>query len=96
MKKNSGLQHIVFERDSYTCILCNGAASDMHHIIKRSQGGKDHPHNLVSLCRVHHDLVHGTIWNGVQLTKAEAEQTIMEYICDYYAMSIQKGNWWGP
>lgn len=28
---------------------------DLHHIVKRSQGGKDEVANLVHLCRAHHD-----------------------------------------
>ena len=32
---------------------------DPHHILRRSQGGQDSPDNLVTLCRAHHDWVHG-------------------------------------
>ena len=96
MKRNlSGLRHIIFERDSYTCILCNRPASDLHHIVSRSQGGSDHPHNLVSLCRVHHDLMHGIVWAGVGMTQQEAQQAAIEYISDYYAMARQSGKWRG-
>lgn len=28
---------------------------DIHHVVKRSQGGADTPTNLVRLCRGHHD-----------------------------------------
>ena len=75
----------VQERDSYTCILCNRAATDIHHITSRSQGGTNHPHNLAALCRQHHDLLHGVIWQGVDLTADEAYQAIVEYVSDYYA-----------
>ena len=32
---------------------------DPHHILRKSQGGQDTPDNLVTLCRAHHDWVHG-------------------------------------
>lgn len=32
---------------------------DPHHILRRSQGGSNDPENLVTLCRAHHDWVHG-------------------------------------
>lgn len=31
---------------------------DPHHVLRRSQGGKDEASNLVTLCRSHHDWVH--------------------------------------
>ena len=85
------LRHLVFERDSYTCTLCNAAASDLHHVRSRGQGGRDNEQNLVSLCRMHHDLLHGQRWTGCELTKDEAEQKINEYIFDYYFDAIELG-----
>lgn len=85
------LRHAIFERDSHTCVLCNAAPTDVHHVTPRSQGGRDHEHNLVSLCRMHHDLLHGQRWIGCELDKKEAEQTIAEYIFDYYFDSIELG-----
>jgi 5-methylcytosine-specific restriction endonuclease McrA len=32
---------------------------ELHHLIRRSQGGDDVPANLVPLCRQHHRQVHG-------------------------------------
>lgn len=37
---------------------CAGALH-LHHVIRRSQGGPDTPENLVTLCAVCHDWVHG-------------------------------------
>lgn len=31
---------------------------DYHHIIPRRNGGSNHPDNLITLCRFHHDLIH--------------------------------------
>lgn len=87
------LRNLVFERDSYTCILCSRAASDLHHVISRSQGGRDHPHNLVSVCRFHHLILHGNVviaydfepvFDGTHST-CEAKQIAIEYVCDCYA-----------
>lgn len=35
-------------------ITCAGQL-DPHHAVKRSQGGSNHPTNLICLCRRHHD-----------------------------------------
>ena len=37
-----------------------GDELEVHHIILRSEGGSDHPLNLMTLCkRCHHGRVHG-------------------------------------
>ena len=61
----------VFERDGWRCVLenrhgCRGPL-DPHHIVRRSQGGTDSPFNLVTLCRAHHDWVHGNPAEARQL-----------------------------
>lgn len=60
----SGIREQVIERDQ-TCQLaarmeghqCYGAGH-VHHILRRSQGGSDHPSNLVLLCAAAHDWTH--------------------------------------
>lgn len=47
------------ERDGCACIVCGRPATDVHHIIFRSQCGKDELGNVVCLCRYHHQLAHG-------------------------------------
>jgi hypothetical protein len=50
--------HGALERDR-RCRYCGTRANlDVHHIEYRSQGGSNDPHNLIALCRTHHDLVH--------------------------------------
>lgn len=86
------LRHIVFERDSYTCVLCERGATDAHHVIPRSRGGRNVPHNLVSLCRPHHMKLHHTL--PVSIDEYEdAQQLILEYICDYYPMECARELW---
>lgn len=52
----------VLQRDRYTCQVgipgkCKAAASEVHHVRNRSQGGADHPDNLLSVCRPCHHYV---------------------------------------
>lgn len=56
----------VFERDKGCCVLCGRQGNDFHHVIFRSQGGKDVPENLVVLCRNCHDKAHGIGKNADQ------------------------------
>ena len=45
-----------------TCAWCQqpGGALDLHHVIRRSQGGKDTPANLRPLHRLCHERVHAS------------------------------------
>lgn len=59
--------HGTLERDR-RCRYCGTRANlDVHHIEYRSQGGNDDRHNLIALCRTHHDLVHTNkgLWQPV-------------------------------
>ena len=65
-----GYQNIrayVLHRDKYMCQLCGkrNALFQLHHIIPKSQNGKDHPDNLITLCPDCHARVH----NDTQLLK---------------------------
>jgi 5-methylcytosine-specific restriction endonuclease McrA len=48
----------VTERDGGRCRWCGAPATEQHHVVYRSQGGKDEESNLVSLCGRHHALAH--------------------------------------
>lgn len=65
---------------------------EVHHISYRSQGGPDWPSNLITLCQVHHMLVHSdkrkyqrvlraTIWmhyvDGSFLRVPEVEKLVL-------------------
>lgn len=45
-----------FERDNYTCIFCNKASIDAHHIIERKlfEDGGYYLNNAASVCEEHH------------------------------------------
>ena len=44
--------------DYIPCACCNSKSIDIHHLIFKSQGGKDEPDNLISLCRECHNKAH--------------------------------------
>ena len=56
----SPVRDIVRERDGACCRYCGSGLGriEIHHIIYRSAGGPDHPHNLITLCQEHHMMVH--------------------------------------
>ena len=50
----------IYRRDGWRCALCDSTKYlQIHHIIKRSCGGSNHPHNLITLCSDCHALAHG-------------------------------------
>lgn len=36
-----------------------GGRLDVHHVLRRSQGGTNDPGNLLVVCRAHHHAIHG-------------------------------------
>lgn len=53
------LKHFgLTESDFIPCNYCGKLAVDIHHLIFRSQLGKDVIENLIPLCRHHHDKAH--------------------------------------
>ena len=62
----TALHDAVFIRDDNKCRICGGPAEEVHHIRPRHLQGKNHPRNLISLCRDCHDEVHRRILDGIQ------------------------------
>lgn len=50
----------AIERDNGLCVICGGMASEVHHIVFRSQMGLSNLSNLACLCRECHNNSHGT------------------------------------
>lgn len=63
-EKWNAAKKLVAERDEYTCQMCLGEATDVHHRIVRGIGGTSDdkvnysPANLISVCRECHDDIH--------------------------------------
>ncbi|QNL44679.1 HNH endonuclease [Oscillibacter hominis] len=85
----------VYRRDGYRCALCDSTAGlQVHHVVRRSQGGTDYPHNLITLCWRCHAVAHGTrLPEYGDLQGAEVCQDCVEYLADYYA---DEGFLWSP
>lgn len=47
------------QRDEDLCVLCGYRASEVHHIVFRSQGGTSELSNLACLCANCHRAAHG-------------------------------------
>lgn len=78
----------IYARDNYACVLCDdNRRLQLHHLVKRSQGGSDNPQNIVTLCNVCHALAHGISLAGVEyfIPQEDIEQALCEYLADLYA-----------
>lgn len=63
---NNTRRKAIYRREGYRCALCDNARYiQIHHIIPRSQGGGNHPHNLIALCSDCHALAHGLDLRGL-------------------------------
>lgn len=78
----------VYRRDGYRCALCDSVRSlQVHHVMKRSQGGTDDPMNLITLCMYCHGMAHGTRFpeHPDWMTATEVHEACIEYLADLYA-----------
>lgn len=76
----------VYAREGYRCALCDSPKYlQVHHCVKRSQGGTNSIQNLICLCADCHALAHGMDLRGVGLSQEDTEQAVVEYLADYYA-----------
>jgi 5-methylcytosine-specific restriction endonuclease McrA len=58
-KEYHALCSLVFERDKWSCQVCKIRQNlQAHHIIYRSQGGKDELDNLLTVCSACHVAIH--------------------------------------
>lgn len=76
--KYSKLRRQIYERDEGQCVLCGGSGAHIHHIIFRSQGGKDEPRNLVTLCGHCHERAHGR--GKGAYTQKEIREMLLNYV----------------
>lgn len=94
MKTDGETRKKVYRREHFACALCgNVEGLQVHHIIHRSQGGANAPHNLIALCWRCHAIAHGTRFPELDMTERDMEQEIDEYMADLYACM---GLLWNP
>ena len=101
-----GYQNIrtyVLHRDKYACQLCGkkNVQFQLHHIIPRTQNGKDHPDNLITLCPECHTKVHSDtkllnrLQNKIKTKLADFTSTsrlniIMQFLKTGWRMNLVK------
>lgn len=85
----------VYKRDNWCCALCDTSRYlQVHHYIPRGKGGKNTPHNLITLCSDCHALAHGTkLKDWVDMEQEDIEQAIVEYLADTYPGYWEPGRW---
>ena len=63
------------------CVICGTNKNlQFHHIKPRSRGGDDHQHNILTLCRDHHAMIHQvrpSDWNNVKTLQKEGMERAM-------------------
>jgi 5-methylcytosine-specific restriction endonuclease McrA len=65
----SGLRPQVLQHWGAFCMACGRRGPlDLHHVVKRSQGGQDTVENIVPLCRRCHDATDAPSGRGKRLT----------------------------
>ena len=72
----------ILYRDGHKCRLCGGRRKDpvleVHHKVRRIDGGSDRPENLVTLCSTCHNLLHkGKIKADFKKPKGYKAETLM-------------------
>ena len=72
----------VLYRDGHECRLCGGTRKDsvleVHHKVRRIDGGSDRPENLITLCSTCHNLLHkGEIKADFRKPKGYKAETLM-------------------
>ena len=63
------------------CVICGTNKNlQFHHIKPRSKGGDDHQHNILTLCRDHHAMIHQvrpSDWNNARTLQKEGIEKAM-------------------
>lgn len=80
-------RRFIYHRDGYRCALCDSTKYiQIHHCIKRSEGGTDNVQNLICLCADCHALAHGiNLQDWQDVTQEDINQAVTEYLADMYA-----------
>lgn len=73
------LRKQCYDRDEGLCVMCGRQGTDAHHIVFRSQGGKDELTNLATLCRYCHEQAHGRRKSA--FSQQEIREMLKSYAC---------------
>ena len=85
------LREEIYRRDGWCCALCSDRrGTQIQHLYPRSQGGVDHPMNLITLCTYCHHAIHGDAIDAKNQAEKDywkewTTQEAHEYLADYYA-----------
>ena len=93
---SNSVRKAIYRREGYRCALCDSTKYlQIHHVVKRSLGGTNSPHNLICLCSDCHALAHGMDLRGLADVERDRQidQAIVEYLADHYA---EQGIIWNP
>jgi hypothetical protein len=94
-RPNAALRRAARERDKCRCRFpgCESRRVDLHHIQHWSHGGRTDLHNLVSLCKYHHMLVHERGYLIATPTPPDREDRYSsQYPCDRPARQTGGGS----
>lgn len=83
----------IYRRDGFQCAVCGSHYYlQIHHYIPKGKGGRNTPHNLITLCSSCHAMAHGVNLIGhPDLTQEDMELHIVEYLADMYAPDWHPG-----
>jgi 5-methylcytosine-specific restriction endonuclease McrA len=75
------MKHFDYVGDDFIpCECCQSKAVDVHHIVFKSQGGKDEIKNLMALCRKCHDKAHNE----------EFKESDLKLVHGYFMAGVRK------
>lgn len=84
----------VYKRDGYQCALCDYSRHlQIHHVVRRGEGGPNIAANMIALCADCHALAHGIDLRGFGADPEDVRHAIVEYMADLYANA---GYLWSP
>ncbi len=60
------IRKCVMYRDDFSCQICDEMGTEVHHIRPRYMGGKNHPHNLMTVCHDCHVKIHNDLEKSIE------------------------------
>lgn len=88
------IRKAVYRRDGWECALCGRRDGlQIHHVVPRGKGGVDEMWNLITLCPMCHQLIHGDRPCNIEYEamkrngwdQESMELAAIEYLSDHYA-----------